>query len=255
MFYGIPEYHRIEEWASLNIPFEYNDFMWPWLLDDSTELQRRIADYCALPRDRSRDTLHAPFLDIAVHSRDRLIRQASEKRIRQACDIAVRLSAQAVIVHTNLIPNFYDPAYRKGWLNANEDFFSHLLEDYPTLWVYMENMFDEEPDLLAVLAERMQGERFGIALDIAHAHLSKTRIADWHKACQPFIRHYHLNDNHGRLDEHLPLGEGNILWQQVLPVLKAETTALLEVRTLEHYHQSRCYAEGICAGHGNGSLF
>lgn len=243
MFYGIPEFHRLQEWSALGIPFEYNDFMWPWILDDEAEVRKRIKAYRALARDRSADTLHGPFLDIAVHSQDHLIRQTSESRIRQACDIACELGVRAVIVHTNFIPNFYDSSYRRGWLDSNAAFLARLLEEYPGLWVYMENMFDEEPDLLSALAQRMEGRRFGIALDIAHAHISRTSIEDWHKACAPSIRHYHINDNHGRLDEHLPLGQGDIDWRQVFPLLQPEASVVIEVRSMEHYHQSIRFIE------------
>ncbi len=238
LFYGIPEFHRLREWAALDIPFEYNDFMWPWILDDEAEIRRRIRAYRALCRDRSLDTLHGPFLDMTIHSQDRRIRQASEGRIRQACDIACELGARSVIVHTNFIPNFYDAAYRRGWLESNEAFFGRMLEAYPGLWIYMENMFDEAPDLLATLAQRMDGLRFGIALDIAHAHLSPTDVDEWHRSCAPYVRHYHINDSHGRLDEHLPLGQGNINWRRVLPTLRQDAGVVLEVRSLEHYQQS-----------------
>lgn len=247
MFYGIPEFHRLREWSELGIPFEYNDFMWPWILDDEAEVRRRIEAYRALDRDRSADTLHGPFLDITVHSQDRLIRENSESRIRQACGIASELGVRAVIVHTNFIPNFYDTSYRSGWLDSNDAFFTRLLKEYPGLWIYMENMFDEEPDLLTALAQRMEGRRFGVALDIAHAHISRTDIEQWHRACAPYIRHYHINDNHGRQDEHLPLGQGNIDWRRVFPLLQPEASVLLEVRSLEHYRQSFHFAKDLGA--------
>ncbi len=238
MFHGIPEFQRLNEWAALNIPFEYNDFMWPWILDDQAEVRRRVQAYRTLSRDRTADTLHGPFLDITVHSKDRLIRRASEDRIRQVCDIAGELNAHAVIVHTNYIPNFHDIAYRKAWLEDNAAFFARLLEEYPHLWVYMENMFDEDPGMLTALAQRMDTQRFGVALDIAHAHISSAGVDAWLQACAPYVRHYHINDNHGWADEHLPLGQGNIDWQRILPSLNPGATTLLEVRSLEDYLQS-----------------
>lgn len=132
-------------------------------------------------------------------------------------------------------------AMRAFKLAKNEKFYTKLLKDYPDLWIYMENMFDEEPDSLAVLAERMQGQRFAVTLDIAHAHISKTPVQIWHDRLSPYIMHYHLNDNGGKVDEHKPAGEGNIDWKNIFPMLKKDATKLIEVRTLEDYAKSKEY--------------
>ncbi len=237
-FYGVPDIRHIASWEKMGIPFEYQDFADPNLLDREERVRKRLEDYLSLSRNRQEDVVHGPFLDICVHSSDSTIRRASDRRIRQVCDITAALGARAIILHTNLIPNFYSPAYRQGWVDRNEAYLRRLLEDYPTISVYMENMFDEEPDCLAALARRMEGSRFGICLDIAHAHLSKTSIAQWHAACGPYIAHYHLNDNHGQQDEHLPAGAGSIPWAQVMPMLRRDASALLEVDSLEKYRQS-----------------
>ncbi len=237
-YYGVPDIPNLNLWKELDIPFEYQDFMLPDLLDRAGEVTRRIDIYRALPRSRKADVVHGPFLDICVHSSDCAIRQVSDRRIRQVCDITAQLGAKAIILHTNLIPNFYAPAYRQGWVDRNEAYLRNLLADYPTISVYMENMFDEEPDCLVALAQRMAGQRFGICLDIAHAHISKTDVSQWIARCAPYISHYHLNDNHGKVDEHLPIGGGSIPWAQVLPALRRDASVLLEVDCLEKYRQS-----------------
>lgn len=68
----------------------------------------------------------------------------------------------------------------------------------------MENMFDEAPDILAGLAERMKDiENFGICLDYAHAMLSKCPGDEWVRTLAPYIRHMHINDNDLENDLHL----------------------------------------------------
>lgn len=237
-YHGIPDLEHLEEWIALNIPFEYNDFMLPGVLDNEKEVKRRIRAYLEPDRDRREDTLHGPFLDITVHSDDSLIRRASDYRIRQACEIAGQLQVKAVILHTNFIPNFYEPSYRKGWIDRNEKYFRRLLTDYPGLQIYMENMFDEEPDCLTALAQRMEGERFCICLDFAHAHISRTDPQQWQKACAPYIAHYHINDNHGKIDEHLPAGDGTIPWEKILSCMNQDASVLLEVSSLDKYRKS-----------------
>lgn len=41
-YYGIPDLEHVQQWDALEIPFEYNDFMWPQVLEDPQEVQRRI---------------------------------------------------------------------------------------------------------------------------------------------------------------------------------------------------------------------
>ena len=93
-YYGIPDLEHLKEWTALGIPFEYDDFMLPGILDDKEEMEKRIKAYLSVDRDRSEDTLHGPFLDITVHSSDPLIRQASDHRIRQVCEIALKLQVK-----------------------------------------------------------------------------------------------------------------------------------------------------------------
>ncbi len=244
-YYGVPVFEEISQWEALEIPYEYQDFMLPDLLDDRQRLEERVNAYAALGRPSRRDVIHGPFLDIAVHSSDRAIREVSQRRIQQVCRVAETLQAKAIVLHTNIIPNFYQTAYRQEWILRNEAYIHSLLEAYPGLYVYMENMFDEEPDCLVALARRLRGQRFGICLDIAHASLSKTPIDEWLRACDPYISHYHLNDNRGLTDDHLPVGTGCISWGAVLPQLKAGASRLLEVDTLEKYCQSAAYLQAL----------
>ena len=87
-------------------------------------------------------------MDICIDSQDPLIFHASDVRVRQSMDIAMRLSVRAVIFHTNHIANFRLESYLEGWLKKSGAYWRRLLAEYPALTVYLENMFDEEPELL-----------------------------------------------------------------------------------------------------------
>lgn len=245
LYKAIPNVKNIEQWLALNLPFEYNDFMNPLTLDNKAETKRRIKLYKSFNRDRSYDTLHGPFYDIAVHSVDPKIRKLSDRRIRQACDIAVSLKAEGIILHTNLIANFYNAAYRENWISANEEYFNSLLKDYKTLNIYMENMFDEEPDSLCRLTKRINNERFGICLDIGHSNISKTDIKIWIDRCSRYIKQYHINDNDGIEDSHLAIGDGNIEWKNVLPLLNKAIPTLIEVSDYNSFIKSKNFFDQI----------
>lgn len=230
-----------------NAAFEYNDFYSPSVLDDPYQVDKIINRYKNLNRNTSRDTLHGAFLDITIHSTDRLMREASEFRILQSLDIAQRLGCKAVVFHTNFISNFTVPFYTEHWLSSNEDFFRKMLEQFPNLCIYMENMFDTSPYLLHKLAERMaDASRFGVCFDVAHAHLSDSSFDCWYDLLSPYIRHIHLNDNTRQMDSHDAIGDGNFDWLHFNSRLTSNPfspSALIEVSDTQKLKKSLAYME------------
>lgn len=247
--YLIPDYDRIEDSLELShrygAHFEYNDFFNPSFLDDEGRLRKRIDFYKALDRDRTRDILHGSFLDVTVHSEDKRIRDVSAFRIRQSMDIAAELGIRGVVFHTNQIPNFKTPGYVRHWVDSNRDFWKLLLEEYPTLEVFIENMFDEEPDMLHRLAVEMrEQERFGVCFDYAHACAFGGNIERWAELLLPFTKHIHINDNDLKVDMHQSIGKGSIDWVQFSDLLRksrADSSVLIEVNGLRKQEESLQY--------------
>lgn len=249
--YFIPDAQNIEKSLELartyNGYFEYNDFMIPAVLEDEEKVAQLIVFYSNLDRDRSKDTLHGAFLDVTVHSDDPLVYNASLQRVRQSMDIAKQLGIRGVVFHTNFIPNFRVAYYQKNWLERNEKFWRQMLKEYPDLCIFMENMFDEEPDLLAALAERMKDEtRFGVCFDYAHACVFGHDIDDWVNRLAPYTQHMHINDNDLKDDLHMIVGDGQIDWDYFTKVLREkgiETSVLLEMRGPEAQEKSVEYMQ------------
>lgn len=219
--YLIPDRSNIEESlrlaAEYGTYFEYNDFFLPAVLDDEAKVKELISFYQELPRDRSHDTLHGAFLDVTIHSEDARIREISEQRVRQSIEIAKELGVRGVVFHTNTIPNFKTDTYMQHWLQSNESFWKQMLSEYRNIEIFVENMFDEDPELLAALAEHMKEEpRFGVCLDYAHAMVfgEPEQIGEWMAKLLPYTHHIHINDNDLKADLHQAVGEGRIDWQQ-----------------------------------------
>ncbi|MBI5332296.1 MAG: sugar phosphate isomerase/epimerase [Candidatus Aenigmarchaeota archaeon] len=57
-------------------------------------------------------------------------------------------------------------------------------------------------------------------LDIGHASLQKRKPEQFIKKFHKILRHVHLHDNHGKYDEHLPLGKGNLKIKKIIKTLK-----------------------------------
>jgi len=247
--YCIPTLKELENYLAFSeeygASFEYNDFFIPTILDNEKQKTELINIYLSTGRDVSNDTLHGAFLDICVNSADPKIFSASDLRVRQSMEIAAKMGLKAVIFHTNYIVNFRLENYYQSWLDGNEIYWRRVLADFPTLEIYIENMFDDEPMLLKCLAERMSDEpRFGVCLDIAHAAISGTPLKPWMSAMQKYVRHLHLNDNDGIQDLHHAVGTGTIAWnafEEWCRCLESKPTALIEVRSFAELKTSVTY--------------
>lgn len=254
--YIIPDRTEIERSVRLageyGCAFEYNDFYLPEVLDDPEKQQEIIDFYARYRSDFSEDTMHGAFLDVTIHSSDPLIRDASVLRVRQSMEIAKRMGLKGIVFHTGRLAGFRTEGYLKLWHQTNLQFFTKLAEDYPGQQIYMENMFDEAPDVLAKLAEAMRDiSNFGVCLDYAHAALTDRSRQEWVKTLAPYIRHMHLNDNNLQNDLHQPIGEGDIDWQEYDRLMKEyqiNASVLVEVsscagqqKSLEYLSQHEVY--------------
>lgn len=168
-------------------------------------------------------------------------------RLRQSMEIASRMGLRGVVFHTGRLGRFRAENYLRLWHEANLRFFSELAEAYPRQQIYMENMFDEAPDVMADLAEAMKGvENFGICLDYAHAALTDCPQQEWVRALAPYIRHMHINDNNWKNDLHQPVGQGKIDWNEYSRLMEEygiETSVLVEVSGCEGQRMSLEYME------------
>lgn len=247
--YIIPSADRLAQSVQLagqwDAGFEYHDFYHPRVLDDAAEIDRLVALYRSVDRDRSGDVLHGAFLDVTVHSTDPAIRAVSDRRVRQSMEIACRLGIRGVVFHTNHIPNFKSDYYVESFLAQNERYWRAIAAEYPQLQIYMENMFDTEPDLLVSLAERLADvQGFGVCFDFAHACVFGDGSAEWIRRLSPHVLHVHLNDNDKKTDLHGAVGSGSLDFDSFDREIRAVPTApgvLIETHDLQAQQQSLEY--------------
>ena len=106
-------------------------------------------------------------------------------------------------------------------------------------------MFDEEPDMLCELAERMKDEeRFGVCFDFAHAFVSGTDMDIWVDKLKPYIKHVHVNDNDGIEDSHYAIGKGSFPWDKFkgwMAALEKNPSMLIEVKNCDDFKESAQY--------------
>lgn len=241
----IPDYSNIEDYIRVakenDLGFEYNDFYTPMMLDDEKTCEERIVFY-ATKDIPDFVTSHGDFYDVTVFSADKEIVVTSIKRIYQSMDVAKKVGAKKVIFHTNfnsLIPGDF---YFNNWVEKNEEVFIEVCSKYPDIQVLMENMFDMDFEPLKALAERMKDvDNFGVCLDYAHAFLSPTPEKEWAENLSSYIKHVHINDNDGKKDLHLAVGDGIIDWNEFSELKDKffpDASILIEVNGLEKINKS-----------------
>ena len=99
-------------------------------LTDEEEIKKRITLYKGCARDRSRDTLHGVFLDIAIASRDPFICDYSRKKMEQSMAIAQELGVKGVVFHSGLIGGLNQEEYLRHWYETQEALWDEMLTKY-----------------------------------------------------------------------------------------------------------------------------
>lgn len=174
-------------------------------------------------------SLHAPFADhIDISAWDESERLAAVEELGNACRSAKILGATYVVLHPgpekerNLGPHEWYPR-----MQLAADSLNRIADECEDLGVtlLLENMlphlmFGHVSDMLFLLGA-IDSLHVGTCLDTGHAYLSGDIAKVAHKlSCH--LRMIHANDNNGKWDDHLPPGEGQIGWENLLQRLHAE---------------------------------
>jgi sugar phosphate isomerase/epimerase len=184
-------------------------------------------------------TIHAPFLDLNPGAIDVTIRDATRKRFIQVFHVAELLRPKVIVFH----PGFDELRYgdnRLAWLKNSIAFWEEFipLAKKQNCIIAVENIFEKEPSTLLGLLEAINDPFFRHCFDVGHWNMfTSVSMEEWFEALGPFIAEVHLHDNHGRADEHLPIGEGVIDFKKLFFLL--ERFAPDSVKTLEAHSVER----------------
>jgi len=258
----IPEYDRLDESVALaekyNAAFEYNDFFLPGVYQNKERVEEIIRTYTELDRDRSKDTLHGAFLDLAPNSMDCVIKEYSETVMEQSMEIAKRLGVSGVIFHSGLVSGVENRPYIENWLACMSELFGRFATDYPNIGIYLENTVERVPDYHIELMEKMHGGgrtlsggkagNVRLCLDYAHAALTTTSLEEWVSKFAPYLAHMHVNDNDLRRDMHAVPGEESIDFAEFKALLEkynVNVPILLELRGIEGQRKALEYMTGL----------
>jgi sugar phosphate isomerase/epimerase len=172
------------------------------------------------------------------------IRQASLEEILGSLETAAELETEKVVLHPSYIGGLASYVMDQAMALAM-DTFDKVARRAAVLGVTVcvENMFPRyrpfvEPEDFVPIFEAFP--QFKLVLDIGHAHMGNPagdRTAGFLNRFSDRLAHIHISDNHGRRDDHLPVGHGSVAFQALMRRLYQ--LGYDETFTLEIFSQDR----------------
>ena len=225
-----PRFDFRDEWEILaaeeNLNYEALDFSTQPALIESGLFEEYMEWYGACKRTTS---LHGFFIDVNPGSGDPDFRELSQNRCVKSCETAAALGAKNVVFHSSCFP-FLRGVYLEVWAKRCSDLYEELADKYD-INIFIENSPDIDADPIKELMKRISDKRVGVCLDIGHANYSHIPVRQWFEELGDRIVYLHLSDNMGTYDDHLPIGDGTVDWEEVDGLwrsLKRDTFITLE---------------------------
>ncbi|UCG77806.1 MAG: sugar phosphate isomerase/epimerase [Nitrospirota bacterium] len=182
-------------------------------------------------------SIHAPFIDLSPAAIDDRVREATMYRFDQLLKVAQVLRPGVIVFHSG---------YEKWkyaleidiWLEKSLLTWRDILGRCQKLGIKIaiENIFEDTPDNLFLLAGEMGSEDFGLCFDTGHFNLfSSISLDEWIGKTREHIIELHLHDNDGRSDAHGSLGSGSFDFHELFSLLKGRDDILktIEAHTPE----------------------
>jgi len=166
-------------------------------------------------------TVHAPFADLSPGGFDKKIVAISRERIKKAVELAQHLSALGTVCH----PGFDKWRFQGSeqlWLDTSIETWSEVLKEADKNFpIMLENIFEDEPSTLITLFGYFRDKNLWFCFDTGHFNLfSKASVEEWLLPLRDRLREFHLHDNNGKSDEHLPIGAGTFPFRTLKQLIK-----------------------------------
>ena len=200
--------------------FGERDFDWQ---DNAkiNELIKIASDY-----DISINSIHTP--DLHLCSQDRADGEKMDT-LKRCAEVTMQLDAQLMVVH-------YSP-------DKTDD----SQQDLPEILVALDTLVHDKPLLVGIetllqreanskfssLFKQLNPSSFGFVIDTGHSNITGD-LYDSVAVMGKALKSLHIHDNDAELDQHLPIGAGNIAWNRFVDsLIKAEYEGPLMLETDE----------------------
>ncbi len=174
-------------------------------------------------------SIHAPIDGVDLSAQSLHIRRRSIELLVETMEYCRALECPLLVVHpthTDSLNIGYEAMRRNSIMSFEE--LAKRAEELEVK-IAVENMIDKgngrfgsRVTELREILEAAQSPYLGICIDTGHINLLKPRVSQKREIEQAgkYLWSLHIHDNDGRRDLHLPPGDGNIEWRQVIAGLK-----------------------------------
>lgn len=166
-----------------------------------------------------------PYIDLNPATPEPAIRKIVKKKVLDAIYYAKLLQAEEIIFLSTFLPMIKVDFYDRGWVDGSVDFWTEITHSEKDIRISLCNIFEENPDYLIEIAEKVGVDNFGLAFDLGHAlAYSEIAIDKWYKKVDKYIHTVYVHSNHGDGDLHLNINEGILLKDEGFNKIKNEMT-------------------------------
>lgn len=196
---------------------EIAEFCTPWFLD--TEFDRIDPVIREKMRCSDRFVLHAPFSELFPCAIDPRVREVAAERYRQVTRVAQGYGIRRIVVHGGYHPRIYYPIW---YTEQSVLFWKEFVKEIPEGTVFcLENVFEEEPAMLAEIIRQVNDPRIRMCLDVGHVNAySDIPVTKWLESCADITVHFHIHNNDASRDSHSQLFAGTIDMKALLAAIR-----------------------------------
>ena len=188
-------------------------------------------------------TLHGPFIDLSCGSPDSEVRRVTGQRFEQLLELVPLFEPKSVVCHAGYDAKRYG-YFKDTWLDNSLELWSWLanrLAEYGSR-LMLENVYEDGPEDIQILFERIQDRGVGFCLDTGHASaFSQSALEIWLEILGPYLGQLHLHDNFGNSDAHLAMGNGIIDFSKIFNYLKINRNTM-PIITIEPHGESELWS-------------
>ncbi len=170
-------------------------------------------------------TMHGPFLGIDAGSSDKRVREKTANVYSRALEVASSLKPLSIVLHGGYNEEEHG-ADVSAWAELSAKVFRRSVEDARSIdtVIAVENIYELTPGPLKALAEMVESAHFGVCLDVGHLNIySEATMHEWLSVLSDKIKVVHIHDNHGKRDEHLAVGDGDIDFDTFFSLIRQYT--------------------------------
>jgi sugar phosphate isomerase/epimerase len=157
--------------------------------------------------------IHGPFIGMEYTHIDHLIRDVVKRRLDMTFDVAVKLQASRVVLHSGYKPENDLFKLQDAWLKGSIEFWQREIRRWADagIVIVLENDTEKLPDLLVQVVNEVNHPFLGLCMDIGHQHMfSELGALEWVQRMAKWLFHIHLHDNDRTGDNHWSIGRGTI---------------------------------------------